>query len=508
MLPAEMRTMNDLYVIEALLKHNYLPAQKGFGEELPPIFYSTSFSIEAAEALADISLRRNGYDSLKYGTTKPDQSTRDLLITHPLPYAHTVIQIASHWDDLLHITDNDCSHIKPSRSSDKRIISMNYDDQQLQQLERELDASFGKNFCVRADIKHCFSSMPTDLFSQVEYEIEPRYIDAGKPNYRNRWFYKLERSLALGNCNKMTGLPVGPASSNVVTEYLLCHVDRFLQSKGFTYNRYIDDYISYCKTHEEAEAFLYNLRESLSDFGLELNSSKTSISSFPQPLSADWLIDLQAALPSKKYDEYNYSVTEAIRYLDYALRLQQQFPSESVLKFAVKSILRHTSLDDKERVVHYVLNLSRHYPSLLPLLYNLDFLMEYISRPYLTHQLLADVVLESAKHGRSDGMTWGLYYLLDLKVELDSGLIDAVIRTENPLALMCLQAYGVGTEKVGSLLYQIREKDDLWAIDRYWMLFYQFYSEGLISNPYPQDNVFETLRYFDVSFMRKPKRIK
>lgn len=501
MLPAEQRTIDEYYVIEALLQHNYLPAQKGFGEELPPIFNSTDFSLPAAEALSDISLRRNGYDSLKYGTTRPNQTARALSIPHPLPYAHLVLQLASNWDEIRHITHNERSHIKPSRDESGRILTMNYHDQPLEQLERELDASLGKNFRVQADIRQCFSSMPVNLFSLIESELEVLTVDGSKPNYRNRWFHKLERSLALANRNQPTGLAIGSASSNIVAEYLLFHVDDELQRKGFHFNRYIDDYICYCESHEEAKAFLSELRGLLECYHLELNASKTKISELPQPLSPGWLIDLQASLPVMKYDEHNYSLTEALRYLDYALRLQQQTPGQNVLKFAVKSILNNLGEWERERVYHYVLNLSRQHPSLLPLLIDLPQYIHEFSQPARIHELLKIIVRDSAKQRRSDGMVWGLYYLFKLNAELDESLIAAVQRTRDPMALVCLQAYHVGTEGTLSLLLQLQSEGDLWAIDRYWMLFYQFYLEGILPNPYPQDNVFEILRYYGIGFI-------
>lgn len=359
MLPAQDRVMDDYYVIDALLRHNFLPCQKGLGEELPPAFSSTSFSLNAAEALGDVSLRKNGYDCLSYGMTRPDQSDRKLSIPHPLAHAHTAIQIASEWERLEVVTENKNSHIKPSFNGDGRVIVMNYDDQALEKLDRELEASLGKSFCVRADIRQCFSSIPLNIFSMLESKFEPIRLNGKKISFRNRWFYKLERSLSLSNCNKPTGLPIGPASSNVIAEFLLGEIDKTLLANGFSFDRYIDDYVCYCDTHLEAESFLMCLRGALQEYGLEINEGKTGIAKVPQPLSPDWLIDLQASLPAKKYDKYYYSVTEALRYLDFALRLQEQIPEKSILKFAVKSVIQHVEKHDAECIYKYVLNLSR-----------------------------------------------------------------------------------------------------------------------------------------------------
>lgn len=507
MLPMQERTLaHDEYnVLDALLQHNYLPAQKGMGEELPPLLTSQSFTLPAVEALLDISLRRNGYDSMKYATTRPNQSARSLSIPHPLPYAHSVFQMASYWSELEHITKNKRSHIKPKldTSDGGRILCMNYHEQPLEQLERQLDASLGKSFCARTDIQKCFSNMPVNLFSKIESETELLRIDGSKPNYRNRWFYKLERSLASSNCNRTTGLAVGPAGSNIIAEYLLHHIDRVLEQKGFQFDRYIDDYVCYCDSYEEAESFLALLRGRLQGYGLTLNAGKTSITTLPQPLSPDWIIDLQAAFPAMKYDEHTFSLAEALRYLDYALRLQKQQPNQSILKFASKSILDRINGFEGGKVYLYILNLSREYPSLLPLLRSLKYFTTEFMEESVVHELLKVIVRDNAKARRSDGVVWGLYYLLRLNAELDDGLVEVIHQTKDPLSLLCLQAHHIGTGETLSLLMSLSDEGDLWAIDRYWMLFYQFYLEGIIPNPYPQDNSFEILRFYDVNFVGK-----
>ncbi len=505
MLPAEQQTIGSFFVIEALLKHNYLPAQKGNRDELPPIFNSTSFSINAAEELANITPRRNGYDSLKYATTRYNQTARTLSIPHPLPYSHIALQIADNWEALAHISKNSHSHIKPVEHDGGRILTMNYQDEGIR-LENELEASLGKNFCVRADIRQCFSSIPNNLFSLItnEMEIRPISMSDTKPNYRGRWFYKLERSLVFANCNQSVGLHVGSATSNIVSEYLLCHIDRKLERKGFAFHRYIDDYVCYCTTHEEAEAFLWSLRDALKQYRLELNDSKTSITALPTPLSPDWIIDLTAALPALKHDQCYYSFTQSVRYLDYALRLQQQNPNGgAVLKYAVKSIIHHLDEMKQDSVICYVLNLSRKYPFLLPILESLSYRFTKLDEHnhLLIHNLLREVVLENAKYHHADGMTWGLYFLDKIGVGIDDEVMTAVFKTRDPVALACLYCLGGNREQITDFLEYGIDKADLWAVDRYWLLYYQLYQDHRIPNPYPQDNVFEILRFHSVNFM-------
>lgn len=45
------------------------------------------------------------------------------------------------------------------------------------------------------------------------------------------------------------------------------------------------------------------------------------------------------------------------------------------------------------------------------------------------------------------------------------------------------------------------DSQDLYGLDRYWILLYQLFRDGLISHPYPGDRTFEILRDAGVTFV-------
>ncbi|WP_440956616.1 RNA-directed DNA polymerase [Methanosarcina sp. Mfa9] len=77
------------------------------------------------------------------------------------------------------------------------------------------------------------------------------------------------------------GIPIGPLASNLLAEAYLTQIDRFLDSLGIDYVRYIDDYYMFANSESECIKILYELGERLNDEHLSLNEAKT----YPMPTS-------------------------------------------------------------------------------------------------------------------------------------------------------------------------------------------------------------------------------
>lgn len=73
------------------------------------------------------------------------------------------------------------------------------------------------------------------------------------------------------------GLPVGSNASRILAEASLINVDKFLLGRKVKFSRYVDDYRLFARDASEAHSWLSVLVERLSQEGLFLNTSKTSI---------------------------------------------------------------------------------------------------------------------------------------------------------------------------------------------------------------------------------------
>lgn len=486
---------NKDFVLNALLKYNYFPAHKREKEELPPLFSTKQFTKTIAKKLIDVTQRKDGYDQILYKITRYNNIPRVLSIPHPKPYADIVFCISEYWDNLAYICKNQVSLIRPRQHKDGRIIIMNYEGSH-EKIERSLKKSFGHKFCIETDITNCFPSIYSHAIPWALIGLKGAKSKKGK-NYKNEWFNKIDAYQRMLKRNETQGVPIGPASSNIITEAILAKVDETM-SKNFNYIRFIDDYTCYCKKYEDAEEFARRLSQELSKYNLTLNLKKTHIHQLPKPTDDDWVIDLKSRLPgdSKKITHY-----QAVNYIDYAVSLNKKIPDGSILKYAFKSISGRLNVNDERLCLNYILLLAPHYPILIPLI---NKMLHNASKKdaFKYEKELKYILSESIVNHRSDGMCWTLYYLLKNLVTLTSDIAKNIIATKDCMAILMLYLFNEFDNEIIDFVKGLDETD-LYGLDTYWLLLYQLFYDNKIKNMYKNDKTFTILKNNNVSFVQR-----
>lgn len=412
-----------------------------------------------------------------------------MAVPHPLPYIQLAKCISDNWDELKFTASNDESRIKPQEHSDGRLIIMDYETA-INKVRRVSKTSFGKKFIVRTDISNCFPSI---------YSHSIPWALVGMPTAKNTmsdrdiWYNKLDRHQRMMKRNETVGVPIGPATSNVIVEAILGKIDEALVQEGFvfaregSFSRFIDDYTAYCNSHEDARRFLSFLGDRLEQYKLVINAKKTEFSEQPTPLNPLWLSELSTRLSGS----HTFAQIDAIRYLDFALTLMASNPDGSVLKYVAKSLLAKAKIG--RPLLSYLLNLSFYHPILLPLFYT-RLPNTALLRPFKDELLM--ILGENARNKRSDGMVWAIYYLKTLGFEIPSDLASMIRNTEDCFAITLLYLSSPDHEKlVVDFANWLLDQKDIYLADRYWLLLYQLFFDSKIPNPYED----ETL-YADINF--------
>ena len=486
------------FVFRALLQHNYLPFTRPNKEELPPLFTSDSFSEQAALALDALALRQQGkgYDQLDYKLTRFNGVTRLLSIPHPHPYAKLCKKINDNWQHLSFITENPNSKIFPEPHDDGRIIIMTGYGGPINKAHSELNRAFGKRFRVSTDIVNCFPSVYSHAIPWALVGL-----DVAKQNRAHvEWFNQIDKAVRDCKRGETQGVAIGPATSNIITECIFSRIDESLREE-FNFVRFIDDYICYCETEDQARNFVRRLEQEAAKFKFHLNARKTELVRLPQPTVAPWLIELADRQPAE-----DASSMEVFRYLDFAVQLSEKYPDSSVLKYAATAIDNAGHfLFETVNPVNYLLSIAFHRVEVLPLL------SKQLENAYMragehyhdvtgVNEKLIQILRENVKYQRSDGMAWALYHLGRFNVALEAQLAETVIATADPLAI-CSLYWGYEQFRPQVIAYcQNLDSRDLYELDKHWLLLYQVFLNGGIANPY-QDQVFETLQQHQVSFM-------
>jgi hypothetical protein len=478
------------FVLNGLLRHNYLPAQRRAREEFPPIFSTEAFSPAIATQLAELPLRKGGFDQADYKLTRFNTVSRILGMPHPLPYAKLAIAMAENWAHADYIASNPSSHIKPQQFSDGRLMIMNGYADTVEKANRHIGHAFGNLYKVKADIANFYPSIYSHAvpWALVGHEVAKKNQDP------KEWFNNIDRCLRACKKNETQGVAIGPGTSSIAAEIILARVDEAMRERGFEYDRYIDDYTAHCASEDGATTFLLALEKEISKYKLLLNIKKTEVTRLPRATGDIWVADLIERAPKEEW----VSASEAFRFLDFAVELSKNHQGGSVLKFAAAMLAgKEFPMFDHLHLLNYLFTLGYHQPALLPSLSPFVYqatLKFGKKKVFLGDQpaKLNRIVVENARVGRSDGMSWGLYYLGNLDAPIYPQTAERVIESADCFALLTLYWTGQHVEKVAEFSASL-DTTDLYEIDRYWPLLYQQYRDGKFPNPYP-DATFDVMK--------------
>lgn len=497
----------ERHFLEALTRWNYFPNQKDSSTELPPCFSTRRFTPEVATKLSEIELSKNRkkfqFDLTEYKATRFNNVPRALGLIHPLAYSKIFSTIKTHREKILELMDDKNSAIKAEQHNDGRMFIMNYNDHETK-TKSTLDLSFSARFRAHADVANCFGSIYTHSLEWAIQGYDEAKSKLQTPSPEKHWSSVLDTVLRNAKRKETIGLPIGPCTSSIAVEIILAAVDKELAGK-FKFVRYIDDYTAYCSTHLEAQEFIRALSIALSKYRLTLNLNKTKITELPEPLFDSWVTKLNNAIPWKM--EVNGTLSlythDAINFLDFAVHLNTEEPDGSVLKFAASSICGLAKGDTAATVFHYILNLSWHYPILLPLLEKIDVTSDHYDKDSVIQKL--NSILEiNALHRRSDGMCWALYYLKQLSAQPTPENVTQVIATLDATAIALLSSFETGEEYATAYAKEIIHSRDLHELDRSWILLYQLFFHEKIANPYTDEPAFDILKKYNVQFLNPP----
>lgn len=465
-------TLNSKFVTEALLQRQYLPHVKKSGEELPPIFESTSFSEAAAEALSREPLKFASW--VEFRTRRFDGLVRRMGIPHPVPYSRLVMHIRDNWASLESKLDSEKSQIKPEWHSDGRIIHMDYVDHAAEH-GRFTKLSHGKHYMVKADISNCFPSIYSHA---LDWALRTRPVaKADSRPSSTAWEYWLDTYARSCVNNETKGLLIGPAVSNLLSEIVLQRVDDALS--GFAYLRYVDDFSAYFSTRDEAEEFLVQLQRALAVFRLDLNRRKTHIVSLREGAGDAWMSEILSHLPAERED------LAIARFLQHAELIAQRHPGQSVLKFAAKTVLGHSDRADvtSELVIDELIRMTHFHPQLLPIL---SREIGKLKTPDAAERERLAIALRSqvpraVRGSESDSILWILYMIrvqLRRPLKLERSVFRALIELDDDLVWVALAR--LEPARTGAVARHVRSLPYADDSDRqeHWLARYEFWRVG------------------------------
>jgi RNA-directed DNA polymerase len=146
---------------------------------------------------------------------------------------------------------------------------------------REVDRLIkdGYTHVVDADLAAYFDSIPHDhLIARLEERVsDGRVLDL------IRGWLKADILKGLETWKPTQGSPQGAVISPLLANIYLDPLDAAMAERGYRMVRYADDFVILCRTREEADAVLVEVRAWVSEAGLTLHPTKTHVGDCRQP---------------------------------------------------------------------------------------------------------------------------------------------------------------------------------------------------------------------------------
>lgn len=468
--------------IEALLARGYFP------KELPPPFTTAKFAAKianvvplwAAHEAALPAAQRRTYpppsNYARFDMARKGHSRRMLGVPNPVNQYFLIIAIADHQDEFEAISAaSPISLTSAVISTGKRAVHMPL----LSVLSEKRIASYATARAIlQTDVLSFYHAIYTH---SVPWALHGKKITKRNRSMTDPAVYGNQIDALLRGCQdgQTIGIPVGPDTSRIISELILCAVEQQVGSAQFSRltggYRYMDDFFLCFASHVDAESFLAALRDAVLGFDLQLNAAKTHIIDALSFNEERWPAEIaQLRLGRSGNDQRR----EIVRFFTEAIYLAKSLPDESIASFAIRkssrTLVQRGNWDIYEP---FLLRVARENSNCLDSV--VKILCTYAAAGYPISSSVNDfaerMLEEHAPYNHHYEVAWTLWLCRSLSIRLGARATQLVARIENSVCACLvymlrgrtlLTGRGTVSDWTGSVT-----ADDLRG--EHWMLIYE-----------------------------------
>ncbi|SAL22557.1 Reverse transcriptase (RNA-dependent DNA polymerase) [Caballeronia peredens] len=274
------------------------------------------------------------------------------------------------------------------------------------------------------------------------------------------------------------GIPVGPDTSRIISELMLCAVEDRLRltpsARNATGFRYVDDFFLCFDSLSQAESTLAGLREACMYYDLQLNAAKTSTLIATAFNEVTWARNLSGfSISSGKAQRRSL-----MRFFSEVIALTKTLPDESIASFAVRKSAKIKVLKENWDIyLSFLLRIGQEHGNCLDSI--VKIVCTYVSARYpildSIHRIIDRLLIEHALYNHHFEVSWLLWLALSLNIRLSQNASNLIFRIENDicaiLALHMRQRRLAGSSKeVAAWLGSISSSD---LLSNHWLLIYE-----------------------------------
>ena len=476
-----------------LLLYEYFPS------ELPPCFNTIKFAEEHVNVLNALTVVGRNYSiPLKYSGYKSESSRRKFAIPNPYHYCQTVKLLVDNKDELSTIFNSSTySLTAPKKGAPKNGQAYAKRSSCVADSKREIEKCFQNNkYEIRLDINSFFDNIYTHSIPWAIHGIS--YAKTHR-NDKSLLGNKIDFAMRSLNYEQTNGVLVGNSVSRIVSEIILCTIDKQIKNQfpDVECCRFVDDYYIYTTNNSQIQQIIAFIRNALAQFELSFNENKIQINESPFLYGKPWVEKI------KQYLHYPADIFISKLIAEYKI-----YMDISIFKYGLK-VLYHAKFNsfDWPAIQSRLINLWVSFPSLSDLI--IKILIKNKDRLKMTSlkKAIYSVIDESIMLNREQELIWAIWFVKVFNIKISQKYILRIFNTTNELAIIILLSIidksGRRDEPaIKSQLIRIHEKlkeddvDDkgntnalMWS--SHWLLAYEANRNRWLNYP---DNPFEYAR--------------
>lgn len=476
-----------------------------FSEKLPPIFSGDLF-LDYCKNIRKPTFSNKWRGYINYESMRNTNIPRNIGIPTPMGHELLCKTLRNHWTELTEYfkikttgQPRIISRIHIRKMQDKKaLFLMNYknwtDDG-----TPEPDIYLGKRYMIHADISKCYPSIYTHA---IPWALVGK--DTAKTNVKNHkaWYNQIDHFARIAKNGETHGLLIGPHTSNILSEIILCAIDENLSKKYMSYIRNIDDYICYVNTKEEVDNFIIDLNRELRKYDLLMNHKKTEIYELPICVVETWVHKIQNHIATfQKFKEYvDYKEVQA--FIDFTIKLvSENADNNSIILYAVKALKDfNLTKNAQEYLIKSAVSLSLLYPYLVPILG--EFIFEKYEVDTNQIQKYANMIYEKyIQKNNYEACSFALLYAIDSNSKIDSIDVE-IIKSSQDCILMLMAFIYCKKNNLTSEVEQLEQyaEELKGEMDQYWLFVYECLTLGNLTDEW------RAMKKNKVSFLKSEYR--
>ena len=472
-----------------------------FSEKLPPIFDNSDF-LRFCKKTNRPEFNKQWHGYILYENMRNINLPRLIGVPNPMSFERLCKCLMKNWGSIkehfrTYTSNQDYIvsrvHIRKMQNTDA-LFKMTYSNWKIDGTP-ELDFIAGKHYKVSVDISKCFPSIYTHSIVWALLGKD----EAKRDIHTKNWANDIDEFATTTNNGETHGILIGPHTSNLLSEIILCRIDYEL-CKEWKFIRSIDDYVCYVENKDDIDRFLMAINRELKKFGLFLNHKKTEVEEMPAPLAGNWVNKMQDKViywgKFKSYVDY----MEIKSFFNFCINLMSENENNSSILFYGMKMLSNYNLtyNAKRYAEKTFIALSTTYPYIVPLL-QLHVFKPFGTKIDVIKQNVAIIYEHYLKKDIFEACSYALYYAIINSFQIDTFDIETIIGKDDCILSLMALIYCRKNDLKGDLEklknHAIKLKDGN-RFDEQWVFIYETLPEGMLKDDW------KALKREKVSFLK------